>query len=199
MRYRPVPRTKKHNLIYKELIQYKVKFSAKIVDRTGLKPVSFSTTQARRRRSKQVSHDLTHCVVALIVVVEKSFLQLILNIIHINNLFYSYSSFPIGFITLYSTYYNVKVDKDFTGDKRILRRHVMTQPICNSKTSSRAFYNCDAVTSTTLVYGSSHKIMFNEVKDNSNFIKVLVHVQLLHAQIIRSNKTLQIDVKLKCS
>lgn len=125
------------------------------MDRTGLKPVSFITTQARRRRSKQVSHDLAHCVVALIVVVDKSFLQLILKIILINNFSYSYSSFPIGFITLYSTYYNVKVDKDFIGDKRILRRHVMT-PICNSKTSSRVFYYCDVVTSTTLVYGSSH-------------------------------------------
>lgn len=77
MRYLPGPRTKKYNLIHKELIQYKVNFRAKIVDRTGLKPVSFSTTQARRRRSKQVSHDLAHSVVALIVVVEKSFLQLV--------------------------------------------------------------------------------------------------------------------------
>lgn len=134
MRYRPVPRTKKHNLIHKELIQYKVNFRAKIVDRTGLKLVLFSTTQARRRRSQQVSHDLAHCVVALIVVGDKSFVQFILKMILINNLHYSYSSFPIGFITLYSTYYNVKVDKDFTGDKRILRRHVMTH-ICNSKTS----------------------------------------------------------------
>lgn len=81
MRYRPVPRTKKHNLAHKELIHYKVDFHAKAVDRTGLKPVSFSTTQGRRRRSKQVSHDLAHCVVALIVVVDKYFLQLILKII----------------------------------------------------------------------------------------------------------------------
>lgn len=136
MRYRPVPRTKKHNLVHKELIHYKVNFRTKVRDRTGLTPVSFSATQVRRRRSKQVSHDLAHCVVALIVVVAKSFLQLILKIILINNLYYSYSSFPIGFTTLYNTYYNVKVDKDFTGDKRILRRHVVT-PICNSKTSSR--------------------------------------------------------------
>lgn len=84
---------------------------------------------------------------------------------------------------------------DFTGDKRILRRDVMT-PICYSKTSSWVFYYYDAVTSTTLVNGSSHQIMFHEVKDNSNFIKVLVHVQRLNAQIMRSIKTLQIHVKL---
>lgn len=78
-----MPRTKKNNLIHKELIQYKVNFRAKIVDMTGLKPVSFSTTQARRRSSKQVSHDLAHCVVALIAVAETYFLQLKLKTIPI--------------------------------------------------------------------------------------------------------------------